>query len=86
MEDVAADVGLSLCHLSHLFKAHTGTTMREHLTALRIETARQLLITGDRSIPEIASLLRFCDQSYFTRVFRRHTGRTPAQYRNENRR
>ena len=47
----------------------------------RIEAARQLLVTTDRSIPQIASLMRFCDQSYFTLVFRQKTGQTPGQYR-----
>lgn len=86
MEAVAEDVGLSLYHLSHLFKSHTGSTMRHYLADLRIEAACRLLASDDLAIPEIASLLRFCDQSYFTRVFRQRTGKTPAQYRNEYRR
>lgn len=85
-EDVAADVGLSAYHLSRLFKSHTGMTMRQYLTSLRIDAAKELLITSDRTILQIASLLRFCDQSYFTMVFRRQTGMTPMQYRTANRR
>ncbi len=85
-EDIAAAVGLSPFHLSRLFKAHTRLTMREYLIRERIEAAKQLLTVTDRPIPQIASLLRFCDQSYFTMVFRRHTGRTPGEYRKENRR
>ncbi len=85
-EDTAAAVGLSPYHLSRLFKTHTGLTMREYLIRERIEAAKQLLAATDRTIPQIASLLRFCDQSYFTLVFRRQTGRTPGEYRKENRR
>lgn len=85
-EDVAAAVGVSPYHLSRLFRALTGMTMREYLTQERIETARQLLAASDRSIPQIASLLRFCDQSYFTKVFRELTGQTPRQYRERNHR
>ena len=85
-EDVAAAVGVSPYHLSRLFKSLIGMTMREYLTRERIETARQLLASSDRSIPQIASLLRFCDQSYFTKVFRERTGQTPRQYRERNRR
>ena len=80
-EDVAWDVCLSVSHLSRLFKSLTGKTMMEYLIDERIEAARQLLVTTDRSIPQIASLMRFCDQSYFTLVFRQKTGQTPAQYR-----
>ena len=86
MEDVAADAGVSPYHLSRLFKTHTGKTMRDYLNHERIEAAKELLAVSDHGIPEIASLLRFCDQSYFTLVFRRETGMTPGQYRKENHR
>ena len=82
-DDIAEAVGLSPYHLSRLFKTHTGLTMREYLTRERIEAAKQLLAVSDRTIPQIASLLRFCDQSYFTMVFRRQTGQTPGEYRNK---
>ena len=85
-EDIAEAVGLSPYHLSRLFKTHTGLTLREYLTRERIEAAKQLLATSDRTIPQIASLLRFCDQSYFTMVFRRQTGQTPGEYKKKNRR
>lgn len=82
-DDIAEAVGLSPYHLSRLFKTHTGLTLREYLTRERIEVAKQLLAVSDRTIPQIASLLRFCDQSYFTMVFRRQTGQTPGEYRNK---
>ncbi len=82
--DIAAAVGLSPYHLSRLFKSHTGLTMREYLIQERVEAAKQLLAASDRTIPQIASLLRFCDQSYFTMVFRKLTGQTPGEYRNKN--
>ena len=83
-EDVAGAVGVSPYHLCRLFKARTGQTMREYLTGERIEAAKQLLAASERSIPQIASLLRFCDQSYFTRIFREQTGLTPGQYRKKH--
>ncbi len=83
-EDIAAAVGLSPYHLSRLFKTHTGLTMREYLTRERIEAAKQLLAATGRTIPQIASLLRFCDQSYFTMVFHKQTGMTPGDYRKNN--
>ncbi len=79
--DIAAAVSLSPYHLSRLFKACTGQTMREYLVNERIKAARQLLCEHKYSIPQIAALLRFCDQSYFTKVFRQKTGQTPGEYR-----
>ena len=80
--EVAADVGVSPYHLSRLFKTHTGQTMHGYLTDQRIEAAKRLLASDAHPIPEIAALLRFCDQSHFTGIFRKRVGITPGQYRN----
>lgn len=80
-EDVARAVGLSQYHLCRLFRMLTGMTMRQYLTKERIRTAKQLLAATDTPIPEIATLLRFCDQSHFTKVFRIQEGVTPKEYR-----
>lgn len=79
--DIAEAAGISPWHLCRLFKSLTGMTMREYLIRERVEAAALMLSTGSRSIPETASLLRFCDQSYFTAVFGRIKGMTPKQYR-----
>ena len=61
--------------------------MREYLLLQeRIAAAKQLLASTDQTISQIASLLSFCDQSYFTLVFRRQTGTTPGEYRRQVRR
>lgn len=83
-DDIAEAVGISPYHLCRLFHSLTGMTMREYLIRQRIETAARMLSTDSLSIPAIASLLRFCDQSYFTVVFRRYKGMTPKQYRDQN--
>lgn len=83
VEDAARAVGISEYHLAHLFKTHTGQTMLQYLAKTRIEAAKQLLVTENASISELAAVLQFCDQSHFTRVFRQQTGMTPAQYRNK---
>ena len=58
--------------------------MRAYLAAERIKAAQHLLVADERSIAQIVSRLRFCDQSNFTQVFRRQTGLTPRQYRDAN--
>lgn len=81
LEEVADHVGISKYHLSHIFKEHAGMTIRQYMTHERIEAAKDLLETSDKSIPEIAALFQFCDQSYFTYVFRTNVGMTPGEYR-----
>jgi len=80
-EAVARAAGLSPSHFSHLMRAKTGWSFTELLTRLRIDHAGHLLAHTDRPLAQIALDCGFGDQSYFTRVFRRRTGRTPGEHR-----
>ena len=82
---IADHAGISQYYLSRLFKSLTGLTMMEYLTDERLNAAKQLLVTTDKPIHEIAVLLRFCDQSHMTYAFRKNLGLTPKQYRAANR-
>ena len=81
MDDLEAHTSVSRSHLSHLFQKHLGKTVSDVIVEERIEAACQLLQEDSRSISEIASLLQYCDQSYFASVFKKKTGMTPKAYR-----
>ena len=81
LEDVAEHVHLNATYFSTLFKQSTGSTFREYLNMVRIEESKRLLTSTDYSILEIALATGFEDQSYFSKVFKKHTGLTPKQYR-----
>lgn len=55
----------------------------EYIRKLRIDKALHLLDTTAYSVGEIAYLTGFSDQSHFTRIFKQHTGQSPAAYRNK---
>lgn len=55
----------------------------EYIRKLRIDKALHLLDTTAYSVGEIAYLTGFSDQSHFTRIFKQHTGHSPAAYRNK---
>ena len=80
-EQTARVAGLSPSHFSHLMRAKTGWSFTELLTRLRVDRACQLLVRTDAPLAQIALECGFGDQSYFTRVFRKRTGRTPGDYR-----
>lgn len=84
LQEIADAVGLSKYHMCRLFKSLTGKTINEQIIDTRIELAKQMLLTGEYTITEISSLLQFCDQSYFTRVFREVTDETPNVFRDNN--
>ncbi len=81
LRDIAKEVGLSSYRLAHVVKAHTGKTVLQIITHTRIQHARQLLESTEKSCTEIAYETGFNDQSYFIKHFRRLTGITPARYR-----
>lgn len=76
---VAAHVGLSKYHFLREFKRITGHTLVHYINALRCGQAQRLLEQGDCKVKEAASLCGFSNHSYFTKVFRQHTGQYPSR-------
>ena len=79
-EQLAKLTGLNISYLSRLFKKETGQTISNYIRDKKIETAKNMLLYSDFSPSEIASILAFSSQSYFTEVFRKTTGVTPRKY------
>ena len=71
---------LSLGRFSHIFKEGMGVSPHEYLTRIRIEKAEQLLTNTDLSIAEVAEQTGFSGQNYFSRAFKRYTGKTPREF------
>ncbi|WP_210528704.1 AraC family transcriptional regulator [Rubellimicrobium arenae] len=79
--EMADAAGLSESWFAHAFRQSMGISPVRHLTRLRIDAARRLLLGGGPTIGEIAVATGFADQAHFTRVFREATGTTPAAWR-----
>jgi AraC family transcriptional regulator len=78
--DIAKAACVSRFHFARLFRVSTGHSPMRYLLKLRIERAKVLLTRTDDPVSAIANGLGFCDQSHFTRVFRRCVGLTPGQF------
>lgn len=78
---IADHFHLSPSYLSRLFAAATARSITEHLTAVRMAKARELLLTTDRRIGEIVGLTGFTNSQYFNKVFKREFGVTPKEMR-----
>ncbi|WP_301287904.1 response regulator [Paenibacillus sp. MSJ-34] len=81
VEEVADYLGLSSSHFSVLFKQHVGETFVEHLTRLRIDWAKSMLVNSGQSISNIGKTVGYLDRRYFNKVFAKCEGVTPAEYR-----
>lgn len=80
--DIANAVSVSPSYLSLLFKQVTGQPIGDYIQEVRIEKAKELLAFSDRKLSDIAETLGFCDQFYFSKVFKQATGLSPSNYRN----
>ena len=78
---VSEAVGVHVVHLAREFRKHYGCTAGDYVRQLRIEYACREIGRSGSSLAEIASAAGFSDQSHFSKVFRRFTGMTPAEYR-----
>ena len=81
LQQIADHMSISTFRISHLVKQHTGKTILQHITRLRIQKAQQLLERTSKPCPEIGYDVGYCDQSYFIKQFKRVTGTTPGRYR-----
>lgn len=85
LAEVAQACKLSVNHFSRAFKASTGQPPHQWVTALRIETARELLENSSAPLVHVAGMCGFADQSHFTRMFGRVVGSSPGAWRREHR-
>lgn len=80
---LAEKVGLSPNYLGKLFHQSMGKSFTEYLTELRVAQARKLLDTTNLKVYEIAERVGYNDWRYFSKIYKKHTGRTLQQYRVE---
>lgn len=85
LEQTAEHVYLSKSYFCKILREELGYTFTEHVNRLRIERSMYYLRETALSIAEISGLTGFDDQSYFTRIFKKHTGITPGKYRERSR-
>lgn len=76
----ADSLNISTSWLSRKFKIQLGTSPHKYLNELRINKAK-IMMRSNLSIREIAKNVGFDDQLYFSRIFRKHTGLSPSEYR-----
>lgn len=81
IEDLASRCLMSKYHFIRSFKALTGLTPYAYLTNVRISAAKDLLKSTNIKIGSIADSVGIPDQLYFSKLFKKHTGLTPSEYR-----
>ncbi len=84
IEDLAAAVNLGRTVFYGKIKTMVGLSPVDFLRRLRIQKAEQLVAKSTLSFSEIAYEVGFADPKYFGRIFKKETGMTPSEYRNNS--
>lgn len=81
LPEIAAQFGISESSLTKKIKIFTNMTFKEYLTKTRIEEAKSLLISSEKSITEIAYECGYNNSNFFGDVFKKAVGMSPSSYR-----
>ena len=82
LKDISQELNVHPAYLSREFSKHfDNLSFGEYIRKLRIEKAIDLLQSTKHSLSEIAYLTGFSDQSHFTRIFKKHTGKNPSEFK-----
>lgn len=82
LKEVSDELQVNPTYLSREFsKYFDNLSFGEYIRKQRIEKAVELLHSSQHSLSEIAYLTGFSDQSHFTRIFKKHTGKSPSDYK-----
>lgn len=81
VEDYALSRGMSASNFYRVFKQISGSTPLQYILKLRLSNAQNLLENSNLTIAEIASAVGYENPLYFSRLFNKHIGVSPSEYR-----
>ncbi|MDD7795849.1 AraC family transcriptional regulator [Clostridium sp. 'White wine YQ'] len=84
LNELSELVKLSPTYLSRSFKEITGYSIIEFFNKMKIDKAKELIIDGDKKVKEVAEVLGFKDEFYFSRIFKRIEGISPSEFYSKN--
>ncbi len=85
IEAYAARLGVSPGQLTRLTRRMLGVTCLDLVNARVVHEAERELVYSNLSVKQVAAVLGFADEAYFGRFFKKHTGRTPSEFRDRAR-
>jgi AraC-like DNA-binding protein len=81
IEKLSADMNVGYSYFRQMFRKYTGISPTQYHLSLRIQKARDLLVSTDLSFKEIANELGFESYFYFSRLFKDKMGKSPMEFR-----
>lgn len=84
IDALAEHFNMSKNYISIFFKKHTGEPLQQCIMNYRIKLVENRLLRSDFTVTEIAYQLGFTDESHLIRLFKKHYGKSPGEFRKEH--
>ena len=81
IEELAGEVRISPSHFIRQFEAMFGVTPHQYRIQARLDRAKRLLATGDRSVTDVCMEIGFSSLGSFSTLFARRFGESPSEFR-----
>ncbi|WP_217586184.1 helix-turn-helix transcriptional regulator [Lentibacillus saliphilus] len=81
LEEIAEATNVSPNYLSALFHSVVGIRLKAYINRKKVDDSKYFLLHTDSTLLDIALLFGFCNQSYYTSLFKRYNSMTPAAFR-----
>ncbi|WP_226667814.1 response regulator transcription factor [Metabacillus litoralis] len=83
IQNIANQVYMNPTYFCKYFKTQTGETVLDFVTRIRIEKARDLLLSTNLKIYDISERVGYSDTKYFSKLFKKQYGETPSKYKDK---
>lgn len=81
LSEIAAKCGVSDCYFRRLFRQYSGESPIEFRQRMRIERAKQLLLSDEQyTVSQVAQELGFSDVYHFSKTFKKYCGQSPKRF------
>jgi len=84
LDDMSKNMYISSVYISKVFKEKTGESPINYLINLRLEKAKDLLISTESPVKAIAQSVGYSDAYYFSKLFKKYYGNSPCKFRSIN--
>ncbi|WZL81927.1 AraC family transcriptional regulator [Vallitaleaceae bacterium 9-2] len=82
-DEICRDTGLNTEYAYRLFRKETGQKVTDYLNRYRIQQAKKLFLEMDLNLIDISEMVGFNNENYFSSVFKKYEGKTPAKSRED---
>jgi YesN/AraC family two-component response regulator len=81
LQQISEHMYLTPSYMCVIFKDDTNTTINQYIATVRIEKAKDMLKDNRVKVKEVAAMVGYSDSNYFAKIFKKHTGLTPVEFR-----